>query len=135
MTNSSKNKTEMRNSDPEEFHMTPEQFASIVRNGGKGSKPPFDWASWLKLGIAALLPFITLVVFISNLDGNVRQNKISIDNNSLKIQEYETRVMMLEKALHVIDNRQGVILEKVTRSQEDIEKLVTKLEEIDYSNE
>lgn len=115
--------TRTRKQDPDKFEMTPEEFANIVRNGGNG-KPRFDWQGWIKVLFIILLPGIALITYVNNVDSNVDRNRETVERHEVWIGEHIKDTASLRDSIRDVEAKQGIILEKITRAQQDIEQLL-----------
>lgn len=112
-----------RKNDPEKIEMTPTEFADVVRNGGNG-KARFDWQGWIKVLFVILLPGVALVSYITSIDGTVTKVKENVERHEAWIEGHTQDTANLKDSIHQLDSKQGVILEKITRAQQDIEQLL-----------
>ena len=115
----------IRNTDPDVIQLTPEEYANMLRNSSK-----FDWPGWIKIFLMLFIPLITVITFLNNTDNRVTIAEKSIARNEKLISDYTTTIELLRSEVNKGNVSQGVILEKVSRAQKDIEGMAASIESL-----
>jgi len=115
----------IRNTDPDVIQLTPEEYANMLRNSSK-----FDWPGWIKIFLMLFIPLITVITFLNHTDSRVTVAEKSIARNEKLISDYTTTIELLRSEVNKGNVSQGVILEKVSRAQKDIEGMAASIESL-----
>jgi septal ring factor EnvC (AmiA/AmiB activator) len=108
-----------RKNDPQLIQVSIEEFAEAVRTNGK-RKP--DWMGWLRLALAAAIPFITVIVIFDSTRFQVAANTKSIEEHKALIQDVGKTIHTVKEDINTIEQAQAVILEKINQIQHTLDK-------------
>lgn len=109
-----------RHNDDDHITISKEDFVQIARNGdAKGS----GFKEWVRIIFAVAVPVIVLITFFNQTAFQVERNTEDLKKHELWIEENANDTASIKQSIADIGKQQAVILEKVVRVQQDIERL------------